>query len=183
MKRLEGEFTVQAPPNDVLEYCADLRNVFPALPGLAEIKEAAANAGVIVVNAGVSFIRGRFTVRLERTERTENGMRFRGHGDGAGNAVDFESTIEVGGVNGGANVRWVSEVRVHGPLASMASGMINPVINQNVELFVGNLKKGLEARYTSPDSAPAAVAEAEKPALLRRLVDAIKHPFNASNTH
>jgi carbon monoxide dehydrogenase subunit G len=178
MRRLEGEFTVQARPKDVLDYCADLRNVLPALPGLAEVKEAATDSGVIVVNAGVSFVRGRFTVRLEQTERTENGMRFRGHGDGAGSAVDFESQIDVVPANGNANVHWVSEVRVHGPLASMASGLINPVINQNVELFVGNLKKGLEGKCAAPVGETAPTTEIRQQAsFIRRLRNAILRLF------
>lgn len=184
MRRLAGDFTVQAPPKDVIDYCADLRNVLPALPGLAEIKEASPTAGVIVVNAGVSFVRGRFTVRLEQTERTEHGMRFRGHGDGAGNAVDFESAVDVGGANGGAKVHWVSEVRVHGPLASMASGLLNPIVNQNVELFIGNLKTSLEGQYApAVEEKGLPTAGPQQPSLLRKVLDALVRLFGAKPAH
>jgi len=157
MRRVEGDFTVQASPQQVLDFCGDLRNVFPTIPGLAEIKDEKPESGVLLINAGVSFIRGRFTVRIERTERTENGLRFRGHGDGAGNAVDFESSLDVAPSGGAAsNVHWVSDVRVHGPLASMAAGLLNPVINQNVDLFVGKLKEGLEGESQPTAATPEA---------------------------
>jgi uncharacterized protein len=178
MKRVAGTFTVRAPPHTVLEYCADLRNVFLALPGLAEIKEATAESGVVVVNAGVSFIRGRFTVRIAQTERTESRLRFQGHGDGVGNAVDFESTVDVSASDSmTTEVNWASDVRVHGPVASMAAGLLDPVISQNVELFVTNLKKGLENEI-SPSPAPVQSGIAgQRKSFLKSVFEAIVHFF------
>ena len=184
MRRVEGNFTVQALPQEVLDYCGDLRNVFPAIPGVHEVKEGSPEKGVLLINVGVSFIRGRFTVRIERTERTESGMRFCGHGDGAGNAVDFKSSLEVAPSGQAAtNVHWESDVSVHGPLASMAAGFMNPVINQNVDLFVGNLKKGLENQSTPPTNTPAS-ADAAKlhPSFMQRLLAALSRLARGGKT-
>ena len=102
MKRFEGDFEVNASPQEVMDYCSDLQNIFPALPGLVEIKEATAGAGIVLIDAGVSFIKGRFTVRIEQSKRNTDYLKFRGHGDGIGNAVDFESTVRVDGSSGGS---------------------------------------------------------------------------------
>lgn len=181
MRRIEGDFTVQAPPQAVLAYCGDLRNVLPALPGLAEIKEATPEAAVILINAGVSFVRGKFTVRLSRTERTDSGMKFKGHGDGAGNAVDFESSLDVAPSGAESTVYWVSEVRVHGPLASMAAGLLNPVINQNVALFVGKLKQGLETSSQGAAAAAPPAASAE-PSFFQRIWASIAALFGGGKS-
>ncbi len=184
MKRVEGNFTVRASQQEVLDYYGDLRNVFPALPGLAEVKEATAESGVVVINAGVSFIRGRFTVRLAQTARTANGLRFSGHGDGVGNAIDFDSSLDVAPSDDGMTVvNWASEVRVHGPLASMGAGLLNPVINQNVETFVGNIRKGLEGApaVTSDAAATAAVSGAKAPAsFMQKIVALVARLFSRS---
>ena len=145
MKRFEGDFDVNASPQEVMDYISDLQNIVPALPGLVEIKEVKAGAGIVLVDAGVSFIKGRFTVRIEQMERNTDYLKFRGHGDGIGNAVDFESTVKVVGASDKiTTVYWESDVRVNGQLASMGAGLLNPVINQNVELFVDTLKSGIE---------------------------------------
>lgn len=164
MRKLEGSFVVEAPPGQVTTFCSDLRNVIPAMPRVVEVKEAAPGNATVVVDAGVSFIKGRFTVRIERTEGTENSLRYSGHGDGPGNAVDFDSRLEVANAEneGTSIVTWSSEVRVHGPLASMGAGLINPIINQNIERFVANLKETLEGR--SVEQPPT------RPSLWRRLI-------------
>jgi carbon monoxide dehydrogenase subunit G len=183
MRRVEGDFTVWASPQKVLDYCGDLRNVFPAIPGVHEVKEGSSEKGVLLINIGVSFIRGRFTVRIERTERTDSGMRFRGHGDGVGNAVDFESSLEVAPSGAAAtNVHWASDVSVHGPLASMAAGLMNPVINQNVDLFVGNLKKGLEGQSTPLANTPAPAADNQHPSFKQRMLAALPRLFRGGKT-
>lgn len=183
MRRIEGEFTVRAAPTKVLDYFADLTNVLPALPGLVETKEATDAAGTIVINAGVSFLKGRFTVRIERTEQTENGLRYRGHGDGAGNSVDFKSSLDVAeGADGTSTVKWVSEVHVHGSLASMGSGLLTPVINQNIDKFVKGLTKQLEEAPDPAVAGPPPDAAAAAPSLWGRIRAFFANLFSPSRT-
>lgn len=181
MRQVEGDFTVAAPRAKVASYCADLRKVLPALPGLVEVKDAKPDSGKVLIDAGVSFIKGRFTVSIERAEKTDAGLKFRGHGDGAGNAVDFESELAFADADaeGGAatKVHWKSDVRVHGPLASMSAGLLTPVINQNVERFVSNLKHGIEGRPAA-ETKPAA----SKPGLLQRLASWLSSLFSSSKS-
>jgi carbon monoxide dehydrogenase subunit G len=179
MKPVDGEFMVQAAPAKVLDYFADMRNVLPALPGLVEVKEATDTAGTVIINAGVSFLKGRFTVLIERTERTENGLRYRGHGDGAGNSVDFKSTLDVAaGADGTSTVKWFSEVHVHGSLASVGSGLLTPIINQNVEKFVKGLTKQFEETPVAAEPPRAARA----PALWDRIRAFLANLFSSSKT-
>lgn len=153
MKRIEGDFVVHATAQEVLSYFGDFRNILPALPGLVEAKEATAEGGTVVIKVGVSFLKGRFTAQLAQTSHTGNGVRFRGHADGVGSAVDFEAGLDVAsGDVTTTNVHWFGDVRVHGSLASVSAGLLTPIINQNVQLFAGNLKNGLESRAVQADT-------------------------------
>lgn len=151
--RAEGAFDVPLPRDAVSSFFRDMGRVVGCLPGLHEVKGVEANRATVVLKVGVSFIKGPFTVKVQRVREGDGELVFKGQGSGLSSVVDIEAGIrlEEKGPQQTA-VFWYGQASVGGTLASLGTGLLEPIVRQNVQAFVARLQEALQAP-TGPQAA------------------------------
>ena len=95
--------------------------------------------------AGVSFIKGKFDIRVSIQEIKEDFVKITGAGSGKGGSVDF--TIEVNHTpeDAGTVVKWKLTLNIRGTLATLGSRIIKGQAEKYAMNIIEEFKKALEA--------------------------------------
>lgn len=148
--RFDGRFTVKRTKPEVLAFLRNAGKVARCLPGAESVKAVDEASATLVLKVGVSFVRGPLTVKLQRVRNDEREAVYRAHAAGLGSVVDIEAGagVQDGPETGQTSVSWYGEASVGGTLASVASGLVEPVVRQNLHQFVDALRSALETAAT-----------------------------------
>jgi carbon monoxide dehydrogenase subunit G len=163
--KLEHEFEVPATPEQTLALLLDAERVVPCMPGatLTEVVDDRTWKARMDVKLGPVGMQFLVDVRLlERDDAAHrvrlglSGRDTRGKG-GAEGTVD--SVLAAAGT--GTHVAMATDLRFSGQVAQLGRpGVVQDVSNKLVDQFADCIKAQLSA---SPETAAAAVAEAQKP--------------------
>lgn len=150
--KFEGEFEVSAPVQKVWETFMDPNELKPCMPDLQELEVYDADHYRTVVRAGVGFIKGTFDFDVKVVEREEPvRARLQAHGKGPGSGVDVDSTIELEETEGGTYLRWHSDTKVVGKLASVGARMLRSTAEKRVNAVFDCVRHLLEEGEPPPD--------------------------------
>jgi len=135
----EGKAVVKAPVEKVWNFISTPESIAQCLPGVEEYKVLDGKRTEARVKIGVGFIKGTFKVNSRVLEEDPANRRAKLLVDGSGVTSAFKAEIQIS-CNPhpeGAELGWVAEATVSGPLGSVAKGLIEgasqKVVNETLE--------------------------------------------------
>jgi uncharacterized protein len=142
----EGTFVVKAPPSKVFDYLLDPQKISACMPDLQKLEVKSPDEFVAVVRAGVSFIKGDFTMHFTTKERDPpTHAKLVAHGTGIGSTVDLDTVLDITESQGGTSMKWAAEARVGGRIASVGQRLLNGQAEKIVKELFGCLQRQLES--------------------------------------
>jgi len=117
----DGTFSIRAPRKDVFDVLIDPKQISKCMPDLQKEEFTA------VVRAGVSFIKGDFTLNFRLVESDPpTHAKLVARGSGIGSAVDLETIIDLSDSgDGGTLMKWQAEAKVGGRIASVGQRLLS----------------------------------------------------------
>ena len=122
----DGTFSVKASRKDVFDVMTDPKQISKCMPDLQKLDVKSKEEFTVVVKAGVSFIKGDFTLnfRLVESEPPAH-AKLVARGSGIGSVVDLETIIDLSDSgDGGTLMKWQAEAKVGGRIASVGQRLL-----------------------------------------------------------
>jgi carbon monoxide dehydrogenase subunit G len=139
-----GEFTVQAKREAVYSLLIDGKRMATILPGVESVEVADGETYKATVRIGVSFIKGRFNIRLRIKEKREpEHVEIEGSGTGAGSSATFKGYCDLIEKDGSTNVRWFCTVDIGGLAASAGNRMLQGAAQRYIDELIASFKKSV----------------------------------------
>ncbi|MCL4518083.1 MAG: carbon monoxide dehydrogenase subunit G [Thaumarchaeota archaeon] len=143
----EGTFNVKAPKEKVFSMMLDPNQISQCMPDLQKLEIKSPDDFIATVKAGVSFIKGDFTLHFTTVEKTPpTHAKLVARGNGIGSTVDIEMLTDLADVEGGGtSMKWSAEAKIGGRIASVGQRLINgqaeKIIKNLFECLQGKLEK------------------------------------------
>jgi uncharacterized protein len=167
--KLENEFTVDVPVEDVWDVLLDLERVTPCLPGAALTEESGDEyKGEMKVRLGPVSQEYEGTVKIEETDESEHRAVLKADGKdarGQGTAsATITSTLQNAG-NGSTKVRVETDMQLTGRAAQFGRGLQQDVaeklLNRFAECLENEIMGGRAEEESEPDVSEAEPTEEE----------------------
>ncbi len=141
----EGTFNVKASKEKVYNTLTDPNQISQCMPDLQKLDVKSPDDFTAVVKAGVSFIKGDFTLRFTTVEKTPpTHAKLLAHGTGIGSTVDIDMLVDISDAAGGSSMKWNAEAKIGGRIASVGqrliSGQAEKIIKQLFDCLQGKLE-------------------------------------------
>ncbi len=141
----EGTFTVKAPREKVFEFLLDPKKVAGCLPDLQRLDIKSEDEYTAVVKAGISFIKGEFTMNFKVVEKEPpSHAKLLARGSGIGSTVDLETVMDLTESSGSTTMKWSAEARVGGRIASVGQRLISGQAEKIIRQLFDCIKSKLE---------------------------------------
>jgi len=165
---IEGQFSVQAPPDALMRHLFDAEVMASCVPGCERLEALDADRFRSVVVVSLAGVQARFDLLSEVTQREALAVSAvtRGEEGGQASTLQAETRLTLAPAEGGTMVAYRSEVTVTGRLGRFALGMMKKKAQSMGEEFAGNLRTRLEHLEGAPPAVtqPPAEAAAATPA-------------------
>ena len=139
-----GDFVVSRSRQEVYAFLTDPKAFGPLLPEFQGITDEGKGRWTLKINIGVAHIRGTASVRLIlAAEKPPESAEYIGQGQFAGGSVNLTASFELSDAAPGTQVRWKGEAQVFGALASLAGGLLEPMVQRNIKTVVDSMKQAL----------------------------------------
>jgi carbon monoxide dehydrogenase subunit G len=141
----EGTFTVKAPREKVFEFLLDPNKVSSCLPDLQRLDIKNQDEYTAVVRAGISFIKGDFTMNFKVMEKQPpSHAKLVARGSGIGSTVDLETVMDLTESSGSTTMKWSAEAKVGGRIASVGQRLISGQAEKIIRQLFDCIKSKLE---------------------------------------
>jgi len=141
----EGTFTVKAPREKVFEFLLDPNKVSSCLPDLQRLDIKNQDEYTAVVRAGISFIKGEFTMNFKVMEKQPpSHAKLVARGSGIGSTVDLETVMDLTESSGSTTMKWSAEAKVGGRIASVGQRLISGQAEKIIRQLFDCIKSKLE---------------------------------------
>ncbi|MDG6997622.1 MAG: carbon monoxide dehydrogenase subunit G [Nitrososphaerota archaeon] len=143
----EGTFNVKAPKEKVFSMMLDPNQISQCMPDLQKLEVKSPDDFIATVKAGVSFIKGDFTLHFTTVEKNPSThAKLTARGNGIGSTVDIEMVTDLADLEGGGtSMKWAAEAKIGGRIASVGqrliSGQAEKIIKNLFECLQGKLEK------------------------------------------
>ncbi|HYB04329.1 MAG TPA: carbon monoxide dehydrogenase subunit G [Nitrososphaerales archaeon] len=143
----EGTFNVKVAPEKVYSVILDPNQISQCMPDLQKLDVKSPDDFTAVVKAGVSFIKGDFTLHFLTVEKTPNShAKLTGHGTGIGSTVDMEIYIDLAkSTDGGTSMKWSADAKIGGRIASVGQRLLQGQAEKIIKGLFDCLQGKLEA--------------------------------------
>ena len=142
---MDGSFKVDKSDTKVAAFLSDISRILSIMPDKESQEIIDSTSARFTAKAGVSFIKGKFDIRVSIQEIKEDFVKITGAGSGKGGSVDF--TIEVNHTpeDAGTVVKWKLTLNIRGTLATLGSRIIKGQAEKYAMNIIEEFKKTLEA--------------------------------------
>lgn len=143
----EGVFEVKAPKERVFGILMNPNEISQCMPDLQKLDVKSPDDFIVVVRAGVSFIKGDFTLHFNIVEKSApTHAKLTAHGTGIGSSVDMETTMDISDAQaGGSSMKWVADAKVGGRVASLGQRMLESQAEKIIRQLFECLQHKLES--------------------------------------
>jgi uncharacterized protein len=143
----EGTFDVKAPKEKVFSIIMDPNQISKCMPDLQKLDVKAPDDFTAVVRAGVSFIKGDFSLHFTTVEKTPPAhAKLLAHGTGIGSTVDMDTVMDLSTAqNGGTSMKWSADAKIGGRIASVGQRLLSSQAEKIIKQLFDCLKTTLEA--------------------------------------
>ena len=96
------------------------------MPDLQKLDVESPDTFTVVVRAGVSFIKGDFTLHFNVAEKNApTHAKMKAYGTGIGSTVDLETTMDISDAqDGGSSMKWAADAKVGGKVLPWGRGCL-----------------------------------------------------------
>lgn len=159
-----NEIAVDAPPDELFKFLADVERVAPCLPG-ASVEHGSGEDFHGTMKVKVGPIRGTYkgTMRFVELDRERRRAVMSARGDEAGGQGNAEAWIEteVAESNGSSQLRVVTDLQLRGRVAQFGRGTIERIAQRMFSEFAHNIEQQMADGASPADEERGAPAEAE----------------------
>lgn len=143
----EGTFEVKAPKEKVFSIIMDPNQISKCMPDLQKLEVKSQDDFTAVVRAGVSFIKGDFSLHFLTVEKTPpTHAKLTARGSGIGSTIDMETMMDLSDVAaGGTAMKWSADAKIGGRIASVGQRLINGQAEKIIKQLFDCLRTTLEA--------------------------------------
>lgn len=139
-----GDFVVSRSREEVYAFLADPKAFGPLLPDFQGVTDEGKGRWTLKIKIGVAHIRGTASVRLIlAAQNPPQSAEYIGQGQFAGGSVNLTASFELTDAAPGTKVHWKGEAQVFGALASLAGGLLEPMVQKNLKTVTDGLQKAL----------------------------------------
>ena len=117
---------MKAAPEKVYSMILDPNQISQCMPELQKLDVKSPDDFTAVIKAGVSFIKGDFTLHFLAVEKTPNShAKLTAHGTGIGSTVDMETYMDLAKTaEGGTSMKWSADAKIGGRIASVGQRLL-----------------------------------------------------------
>jgi uncharacterized protein len=143
----EGTFDVKAPKEKVFTMVLDPNQISQCMPDLQKLDVKSPDDFTAIVKAGVSFIKGDFTMHFTTVEKNPSThAKLTSHGTGIGSTVDMEVFMDLADTQGGGtSMKWSAEAKIGGRIASVGQRLLSGQAEKIIKSLFTCLQGKLEA--------------------------------------
>ena len=143
----EGTFEVKAPKEKVFSIIMDPNQISKCMPDLQKLEVKSPDDFTAVVRAGVSFIKGDFSLHFLTVEKTPSShAKLTARGSGIGSTIDMETVMDLSDVAaGGTAMKWSADAKIGGRIASVGQRLINGQAEKIIKQLFDCLRTTLES--------------------------------------
>jgi carbon monoxide dehydrogenase subunit G len=140
----KGTFEVGVSSNDVYSFLMDPEKLSLCIPGLQKLDKVSDVEFIVLVRAGVAFIKDDFTIKFKLVE-SEVGKhaKFTGSGSGKSGTMDLVAVMDLIEASGKTTMNWSATVNVGGKIGSLGqrvmSSQAQKIIKQMFDSIDANL--------------------------------------------
>ena len=116
------------------------------MPDLKKLTVKSPDEFVAEIRAGVSFIKGDFTMNFKVVEKDRPGhAKLVARGSGMGSTIDLETVMDLMDTTPGTKMDWKADARVGGRIASVGQRLLDGQAQKIVNQLFDCLKAKVEA--------------------------------------
>jgi carbon monoxide dehydrogenase subunit G len=143
--QLQGKFNIPADVDTVWNYISDPTKVIQCVPGLQSFTVGENKRISASVKVSIGFIRGTFqaTNKVVKEDVSTHTATMELNGSGAGSGFSAMVNIGVVGSGSSSDVTWDADVKISGPLGSLAKPLVQGNIKKIVEQLFDCVKSKL----------------------------------------
>ncbi len=143
----EGVFNVRAPKEKVYALLLDPHQISQCMPDLQKLDVKSSDDFTVTVRAGVSFIKGDFTLHFAVVEKIPpTRAKLTAHGTGIGSTVDMDTVMDISDIEaGGSSMRWTADAKVGGRVASLGQRLLDGQAEKIIRQLFDCLQHKLES--------------------------------------
>ncbi len=122
----EGTVNVKASKAKAFEVITNPKRISECMPDLQKLDINDPDDFTAVVRAGVSFIKGDFTIHFKILEKVPpNHVRMTGHGAGLSSTIDIDTVMDLDDAGKGAVMKWKADANIGGRIASVGKRLLD----------------------------------------------------------
>ena len=123
----EGTVNVKASKEKAFEIVTNPKSISKCMPDLQKLDIKNSDDFTAVVRAGVSFIKGDFTIHFKVVEKDPpNHVKMTGHGSGMGSTIDLETVMDLTDAeNRSINMNWKADANIGGKIVSVGKRLLD----------------------------------------------------------
>jgi len=143
----DGTFNVKAKRDTVWAMVLDPNQISQCMPDLQKLDVKSPDDFTAVVKAGVSFIKGDFTLHFTTVEKTPTShAKLTAHGTGIGSTVDMDTVMDLADEpDGGTSMKWSADAKIGGRIASVGQRLLQGQAEKIIKSLFTCLQGKLEA--------------------------------------
>jgi carbon monoxide dehydrogenase subunit G len=143
----EGVFTVKAPKEKVYATLLDPHQISQCMPDLQKLDVKSSDDFTVTVRAGVSFIKGDFTLHFTVIENNPpTHAKLAARGTGIGSTVEMDTVMDISDAKeGGSSMKWTADAKVGGKVASLGQRLLDGQAEKIIRQLFECLRHKLEA--------------------------------------
>ncbi len=141
----DGTYSIKAPRRDVFDLLTDPRQISKCMPDLQKLDVRSEDEFMVVVRAGVAFIKGEFTLNFKVAEKDPpTHAKLVARGSGMGSVIDLQTIMDLADEGkAGTILKWQADAKVGGRIASVGQRLLD----SQAEKIVNQLFECLESRF------------------------------------
>ena len=158
--KVEGERTFAAPRDVVWDVLNDPAEMAELMPGVQsfEIQDDTHWSAKVKIPLGLGSLA--MTIDFEKTEEREPEFAsLHAKGNGVGAMLNMQTSFTLEPAEDGTRMLWAADVSIAGPVGSMGQRVLQPIVNQQVNLVLTALDKQVNAASSADDGAVAAAPQ------------------------
>ncbi|WP_393970831.1 carbon monoxide dehydrogenase subunit G [Oxyplasma meridianum] len=142
---MDGTFKVDKSDSKVAAFLSDINKILSIMPDKESQEVVDSTNARFTAKAGVSFIKGKFDIRISLEEIKEDSIKITGAGSGKGGSVDFSIQVNHTPEDAGTDVKWKLTLNIRGTLATLGSRIIKSQAEKYAMNIIEEFKKALES--------------------------------------
>lgn len=142
---MDGGFKVDKSDSKVAVFLSNISDILSIIPDKESQEIVDSTNAKFTAKAGVSFIKGKFDIRVSLQEIKDDSVKITGAGSGKGGSVDFTITVHHSPQDGGTDVKWALNLNIRGTLATLGARIIKGQAEKYARNIIDQFQKALEA--------------------------------------